>query len=173
MFARCFCYFAALMLAGPAPAATIGHLRNVNEIDLRSRLLRAQSIMQELEQRPAAEKIDEDQNKLALWWNVGPVGRSPWNNAWTNAAAPWSNGWGNAPVHVNPFNNWTNWNNAAAQNWNNARAWANATPKGIPGEVCSQGLGCSTPPAQGAQQSPAYNEGQTYFPHGSTFDVGE
>jgi hypothetical protein len=175
MSARRFCYFAALILAGPAPAAALGYPGDANELDLRARLFRAQSIMEKLDRAPAAaaDKAPDARVKLSFlnFLGVHPLGHSPWNNAWANAAVPWGNGWANAPVRVNPWNNWTNWSNAAARNWNNAPTWLNAAPRNIPGEACSPGLGCSVPPGSLPAQQPTFQEGQTYFPHGPTFET--
>lgn len=181
MFARHFCYFAALVLGGSAPAAASAHSDGGSGLTVRERLLRAQTIMQRFDEAPVAATSasgpTSSRTRLAWgnWKNSGyiPPTMIPWRNTFANAAVPWGNGWANAPVHVNPWNNWTNWHNVA---WNNggaaAHPWLNATPTGRPGEVCSQGLGCSTPQAAPV---PTYSEGQTYFipPSGSTFSEGE
>jgi hypothetical protein len=176
MSAPRLCYFAALILAAPATAAAIGYSTDSNEVNVRARLIRAQTIMQKLEEAlPGSTESSVALTRLAWhnWVNAGyvPPTRIPWNNAWANAAVPWGNGFANAPAHVTtPWNNWTNWHNVA---WNNggaaANPWLNATPTGRPGEVCSVGLGCSTP--QAAPTGPTYSEGQTYFPSNPTFEV--
>jgi hypothetical protein len=175
MFARHFCYFAALMLVSPLPAGAIPQPDTSNELNVRTRLSRAQAIMENLDQTPMGDLIASVPTRMAWanWVNRGYVApwRIPWQNGFANVAAPWGNGWSNAAARVNPFNNWTNWHNAAWSNGGAAvNAWHNATPTGQAGEVCSQGLGCSTPQAAPA---PTYSEGQTYFPHGSTFETNE